>query len=97
MLGVPPELLVEQGFTALATSGASWHGAGKDSWVVVCSDGLCGSPARGAGGGLSNREIAAKAQQVGRSGSADDVAAALVAAAREVGSTDDVTVVALRL
>jgi len=69
----------------------------KDSWVIVCSDGLCGSPARGAGGGLSNKEIAIMAQDVGKKGSADDVATALVAAARDAGSTDDVTVVALRL
>ncbi len=71
--------------------------ADKDRWIIVCSDGLCGSPARGAGGGLSNREIAAMACDVGAKGSAGDVATALVAAAQDAGSTDDVTVVALRL
>ena len=35
--------------------------------------------------------------QVGKKGSAEDVAEALVAKAQEVGSTDDVTVVALKL
>lgn len=69
----------------------------KDSWIIVCSDGLCGSPSRGAGGGLSNQEIAAMARDVGKSGDADAVSTALVAAAREAGSTDDVTVVALKL
>lgn len=68
-----------------------------DSWVIVCSDGLCGNVQRGAGGGLSNDQIAQLANEVGKKGSADDVAEALAAKAQEVGSTDDVTVVALKL
>lgn len=38
--------------------------ADGDSWVIVCSDGLCGNVERGAGGGLDNDQIAALATQV---------------------------------
>jgi protein phosphatase 1K len=68
-----------------------------DSWVIVCSDGLCGNVQRGAGGGLTNDQIAKLANEVGKKGTAEDVAEALAAKAQEAGSTDDVTVVALKL
>ncbi len=71
--------------------------ADDDSWIIVCSDGLCGNVIRGAGGGLSNQEIVDLAQKEGKSSDADTVARKLSEAAQAAGSTDDVTVVALRL
>ena len=38
--------------------------ADEDSWVIVCSDGLCGNVQRGAGGGLTNDQIAKLANEV---------------------------------
>ena len=38
--------------------------ADGDSWVIVCSDGLCGNVQRGAGGGLTNDQIAKLADEV---------------------------------
>ncbi len=71
--------------------------ADDDSWIIVCSDGLCGNVVRGAGGGLSNQEIVDLVLKEGRSSDADTVAQRLADAAQSAGSTDDVTVVALRL
>lgn len=71
--------------------------AGEDSWVIICSDGLCGNVVRGAGGGLDNQEIVDLVLKGGKAQSAEEVAQKLSDAAQEAGSTDDVTVVALRL
>lgn len=154
------------GFAETAASHAQTASvvADGDSWVIVCSDGLCGNVQRGAGGGLTNDQIAKLANevwsrlymslggifgcspdtawrrtenhqciiaqfgkagstanvaswqrqspairprlwldwpapllQVGKKRTAEDVAEALAAKAQEAGSTDDVTVVALKL
>jgi protein phosphatase 1L len=69
---------------------------GEDAWVIVASDGLFANVERGGGGGLSNEEVAGIVVKVAGSGAAA-VGAALTAAAQAAGSTDDVTVVALRL
>ena len=71
--------------------------ADADSWVIVCSDGLCGNIVRGAGGGLDNQEIVDLVLKGGKAQTAKSVAEKLSIAAQEAGSTDDVTVLALRL
>lgn len=71
--------------------------ADADSWVIVCSDGLCGNIVRGAGGGLDNQEIVDLVLKGGKAQTAEAVAEKLSIAAQEAGSTDDVTVLALRL
>lgn len=67
---------------------------GDDSWLIVSSDGLLINVERGGGGGLTNEQAVAIAQACG---DADEAARALVAAAVEAGSTDDVTVVVFKL
>ena len=49
--------------TAARPQGARCSADG-DSWVIVCSDGLCGNVQRGAGGGLTNDQIAKLANEV---------------------------------
>jgi protein phosphatase 1K len=62
--------------------------------VIVCSDGLNANVERGGGGGLDNDVAGAI---VAACGDAAEGAAALVDAAAEAGSTDDVTVVVLKV
>ncbi|GFR49149.1 hypothetical protein Agub_g11167 [Astrephomene gubernaculifera] len=69
----------------------------EDSWLVVASDGLFSEEARGGGGGLDNAGLAEVLAAVRPGADLDAVAAALGAAAVKVGSTDDVTVVVMRL
>ena len=81
-------------FTPLEES----KGSSAASWVVVASDGLFANSERGGGGGLSNEEVGSVvAQVVAAGGGADGVAGALTASAQAAGSTDDVTVVCMRL
>jgi serine/threonine protein phosphatase PrpC len=71
-----------------------WAYAAEDTLVLIASDGLFANEERGGGGGLTNQEAVQLAGQVA---DADDAARRLVAAAQDAGSTDDVTVVLLRL
>ena len=68
--------------------------AADDSLVVLASDGLFANAERGGGGGLSNQEVVDLATRVA---DPEESAAKLAQAAQDVGSTDDVTVVVLRL
>jgi protein phosphatase 1L len=64
--------------------------------VVVCSDGLFSNEERGGGGGLTNQQIIDVCN--GASGASPDaIAQELCKAAQASGSTDDVSVVVLRL
>jgi protein phosphatase 1L len=70
--------------------------AGVHMQVIVCSDGLFANEERGGGGGLTNQQIvdvcnASKAKEP------DQVAEQLCLAAQAAGSTDDVTVVIMKL
>jgi protein phosphatase 1K len=67
-----------------------------DAWVVLASDGLNGNEERGGGGGLGN-EAVVKVCDAMAGASCAEIAAALAAGAVEAGSTDDVTIVVLRL
>ena len=71
--------------------------AGGDSWVVVASDGLFENEVRGGGGGLGNQAAVDMCLAAGDSKSAEELAADLAAAAVKAGSTDDITVVVLKL
>lgn len=69
-----------------------------DQYVIISSDGLYANDERGGGGGLSNEEVVAMAVKMGGGrASCDEIAAALADAAVEGGSTDDVTVIVIRL
>mmetsp|Transcript_34515 Transcript_34515/g.102532 ORF Transcript_34515/g.102532 Transcript_34515/m.102532 type:complete len:342 (-) Transcript_34515:735-1760(-) len=68
----------------------------EDAWVVVSSDGLYAEVERGGGGGLTNEQVG-EILAAAPGASAEQAAKELAAAAQEVGSTDDVTVVVLRL
>lgn len=68
----------------------------EDRWVVISSDGLFANVERGGGGGLSNEEVIKMCEDL--SGKPCGVIAqSLAAAAVEGGSTDDVTVLVLKL
>jgi protein phosphatase 1K len=71
--------------------------ADKDSWIVLASDGLFAEEARGGGGGLDNDTVAELCKAAGGSSSCDTLAKLLAESAQKVGSTDDVTVVCLKL
>lgn len=68
----------------------------EDRWVVISSDGLYANEERGGGGGLSNDEVIKMCDSLS-SKSCNEIAAALADAAAESGSTDDITVLVLRL
>eukprot|EP00887_Chlorella_sp_A99_P008227 scaffold12.g8227.t1 len=67
-----------------------------DRWLVISSDGLFANEERGGGGGLSNAEAGALCDKLAGSG-CSAIAKALAEAAVKAGTTDDVTVVVLRL
>lgn len=70
----------------------------KNSWVIVSSDGLFANIERGGGGGLTNEQVISTCDQMFAKGSnCFEIAEALAEAAVEAGSTDDVTVMVLRL
>jgi serine/threonine protein phosphatase PrpC len=70
------------------------HRAAADTHVVIASDGLFAEEARGVGGGLDNAAVAELCQT---GASCAELAKTMSLAAQKVGSTDDVTVVVLRL
>lgn len=69
---------------------------GEDFWVVVSSDGLFANEERGGGGGLTNEEVIQLCVKLS-SKSCNEIAQTLAAEAVEAGTTDDITVVVLRL
>ena len=64
--------------------------------VIVCSDGLVSEERRGGGSGLRNEDVAQICKGKGVE-EADALADELVKAAQDAGSTDDVTVLLLRV
>ena len=69
---------------------------GEDTWVVISSDGLFANEERGGGGGLTNEEVIKLCEKLSKK-SCNEIAQELAAAAVEAGTTDDVTVVVLKL
>lgn len=70
--------------------------SGEDSYLVVASDGLFAEEERGGGGGLDNDVVAAMCA-AGSGLSCEALAAKMAKEAQKVGSTDDVTLVVMRL
>ncbi len=69
-----------------------------DSWLVLASDGLFAEEARGGGGGLDNETVAELCMTASAAGSPSAKLAELLSkTAQQVGSTDDVTVVVMKL
>ncbi|KAI7841657.1 hypothetical protein COHA_004677 [Chlorella ohadii] len=68
----------------------------EDSWLIVCSDGLLANEERGGGGGLDNPDVVDTCKRMS-SQPCDAIAAELAKAAVAKGSTDDVTVLVLKL
>lgn len=68
----------------------------QDSFLVLASDGLFAEEERGGGGGLDNETVAELCAAAG-SASCQQLAETMASAAQEVGSTDDVTLVVMRL
>jgi protein phosphatase 1L len=66
--------------------------------LVVCSDGLFANEERGGGGGLTNQQIVDVCCAAGEANAEPQaVAEELCKAAQASGSTDDVTVIVMRL
>lgn len=66
----------------------------EDSWLIITSDGLYANEERGGGSGIDNDDVAAIASKESDPAA---LAQALVKAAQEAGSTDDITVVTIKL
>jgi protein phosphatase 1L len=70
----------------------------EDTHIVIASDGLFNEELRGGGGGLDNDTVAELCIDGLAAGtSCNALAEAMSTAAQRVGSTDDVTVVVVRL
>lgn len=69
---------------------------GKGSWLLLASDGLFANEERGGGGGLSNKEIASFVSKQGKS-PVSQIVDGLISAAQQAGSTDDITVILMKL
>ena len=69
--------------------------AGDDQWLILASDGLFANEERGGGGGLENQEVVDVCNKSGLP--AEKLAQKLVIMAQEAGSTDDITVVVMKL
>lgn len=68
----------------------------KTKFVVISSDGLYAEEERGGGGGCDNQQVADILSAAGNA-TCDQMAAALLDAAVQMGSTDDISVIVLRL
>lgn len=88
-------MLYAQAIFCSAEYSASWN-AGDDEWLILASDGLFANEERGGGGGLENQEVVDVCNQ-NSSLPAEKLAQKLVLMAQEAGSTDDITVVVLKL
>jgi protein phosphatase 1L len=64
--------------------------------VIVCSDGLFSNEERGGGGGLTNQQIV-DVCDASKDKKPEQIAEQLCLAAQAAGSTDDVTVVIMKL
>ena len=64
---------------------------------MLATDGLFANDERGGGGGLSNEEIAAFVTEKAPKFSPDEMAEQLCRTAQKAGSTDDITVVLLKI
>lgn len=71
--------------------------AADDTWIVVASDGLFENDVRGGGGGLENQEVVDYLLKSQKGASAEELSQRLIRAAQEQGTTDDVTVVCMKL
>jgi len=69
----------------------------EDSWLVVASDGLYAEEERGGGGGLDNQQLVDILKSAGNDAACATIADALAQAAVQMGSTDDVTLIVMRL
>ncbi|PNW79761.1 hypothetical protein CHLRE_08g365632v5 [Chlamydomonas reinhardtii] len=69
----------------------------EDSWLVVASDGLYAEEERGGGGGLDNAGLVELLSSVPAGADLNKVAQTLASTAVTLGSTDDVTLVVMRL
>eukprot|EP00889_Picochlorum_renovo_P004829 jgi/Picre1/31859/NNA_007207.t1 len=67
-----------------------------DAWLIIASDGLFENEVRGGGGGLNNDEVIQLCEKNAKK-SCEDIAALLIDAAVEAGTTDDVTVIVGKL
>ena len=68
----------------------------EDAWVVISSDGLFANEERGGGGGLTNEEVIKMCNKMAGK-SCNEIAQTLATAAVEAGTTDDITLVVLKL
>lgn len=68
-----------------------------DSYLVLASDGLFAEESRGGGGGLDNEGVAELCNAAGPGTSCEALAKMLATTAVKVGSTDDVTVLVMKL
>jgi len=69
----------------------------QDSFLILASDGLFAEEARGGGGGMDEAGVAELCRSAGSKTSCEALAKTLAETAVKVGSTDDVTVVVMRL
>jgi protein phosphatase 1K len=69
----------------------------EDTYLILASDGLFAEEARGGGGGLDNEGVAELCAAAGAGTACEQLAKTLATTAVKVGSTDDVTVVVIRL
>lgn len=68
----------------------------NDKWLVLATDGLFAEEERGGGGGLDNETVQSMLAAAGNT-PLDNLAQAMAEKAVKVGSTDDVTLVVMRL
>jgi protein phosphatase 1L len=68
----------------------------EDNWVVISSDGLFANEERGGGGGLTNEEVIQMCDKLSGK-SCVEIANILAEKAVEAGTTDDVTLIVLKL
>lgn len=69
----------------------------EDTHLIVCSDGLFANEERGGGGGLPNDEVAQRCAKSKEGADLNELAYELVEEAQAAGSTDDVTLIIMRL
>jgi protein phosphatase 1K len=69
----------------------------QDSYIILASDGLFAEEARGGGGGLDEEGMVELCRSAGPNTSCEALARTLAETAVKVGSTDDVTVVVMKL
>jgi protein phosphatase 1K len=69
----------------------------QDTFLILASDGLFNEETRGGGGGMDEEGVAELCNSAGPSTSCEALAKTLASTAVKVGSTDDVTVVVMRL